>query len=1259
MLSRTQSYRILIDLLSSSSSGIIKRGVGKLSYFWFNEILRFKNQREILAILGERQAPPPNLPLNKLVRLPVMPPWIGRRFWRGGDVDTLTDLAYTRFLAQFKADIIHLSFVYDGYWSCCPLPDRTLLSPSQILSATVYDVIPLIFPDHYLENEDYKKFYLYKSNWLQHADLLLAISETTRQDLIRLLGCQENKVAVIPPYIDKNIFFPHLATNGEIQERLHKYNLTGSFILYVGGDDFRKNIEGLIKSYAQLPEKIREFRQLAIVCYLPLYRKKELLALARHHGLKSNELILTGFVPEQDLPWLYSLCELFVFPSFYEGLGLPVLEAMACGAPVLVSDNSSLRELIDFQEARLNPNNQQNMTFTLNYALERSDFRKKLADFGKIKVKELTSRSVGESIIASFDQAIEIKHDATVRYVQSGGLPRRRLALLTPLPPEKSGIAVYSANFLPYLSQYFDIDIYTTCTKPDSAILATYKVYNISDFSKSAPSYDYILYEFGNSDYHIHMFDFIDQFPGVIVLHDAYLSGILYWIGRQYFIKELIYSHGPIARRIYKSQSRLTNPDETAIKNLPCTRRVLERSLGIISHSSFNLDICRYFYPEIIFDMFQIIPQPIINVPKSTKDEKQALKQILGFSPHDKIITSFGHIADTKCHDLLIDSFLASKSLKDDNTIKLIFVGQLPPGSYGELIRQKVASTDANGRIIITDFVDDTRYEQYLKISDIAVQLRRNSRGETSRGVLDALAHGIPTIINDYASNSSNFNNNQTIKISAELNINELSECLENCIYERINLNNFSEQGQLLIKQKHNPAAIAAQYAAAVNNFYSRHIVNDTSEIIKHFSYRVSKYSRSNNLPTKDQKNRQMIAEWLKSSHIHNGKRRQLFIDVSFTAQNNPSTGVSRTTRELVKRLYCLNRTGFEPIAVELLKGQLWPARTWLENLQLLLPCETENPLKPINFYPGDILLMIDSPWARYQYFFDVFNTAKANSSTIVTVIYDLLPLLLPDSDVIPGGRQCFLEWLNDAVNQSELLLAISPSVVNDLTEWINKNISSTSRPKIGWWPLGADFVPIETDKKAIRIDAEENKKLYLLMVGSIEPRKNHILALEAFEILWSNGSEFSLWIAGNPSSHLSEPIMVRLKGHKELGKRLQLFENPDDRTISELYLGAQGLLFPSKGEGFGLPLVEAAHFGTPIICSDLQVFHDIAGDNAFYVSIESAATLGTDLNHWLIQRKNGLVQDSSRISYLSWEESAERLLDALGLSGNKIESLQ
>src|SRR5262249_38906436 len=151
-------------------------------------------------------------------------------------------------------------------------------------------------------------------------------SHHSRPEAVDAFGIPEERIAVVTPDVDPQ--FRHIAIGHDAERALcERHKLRKQFVMYTGGIDHRKNVDGLVSAFARLPSHIRTAYQLAIVCSASEAARMQISQLAAKAGLNDSDVIMTGFVNDDDLVGLYNLCELFVFPSLYEGFGLPVLEA--------------------------------------------------------------------------------------------------------------------------------------------------------------------------------------------------------------------------------------------------------------------------------------------------------------------------------------------------------------------------------------------------------------------------------------------------------------------------------------------------------------------------------------------------------------------------------------------------------------------------------------------------------------------------------------------------------------------------------------------------------------------------------------------------------------------------------------------------------------------------------------------------------------------------------------------------------------------
>jgi glycosyltransferase involved in cell wall biosynthesis len=176
---------------------------------------------------------------------------------------------------------------------------------------------------------------------IRRADHVVAVSANVKRELMEHLGLPEEKITIVTPAVERANFYPR--SDEEIQHIGRRYGLNRPYILYTGTLEPRKNIVGLLEAYAALPGAMRERFQLVLAGGKG-WLDSELTS--RLNELRELPIVLTGYVPDEDLPALYSGAALFVYPSFYEGFGMPPLEAMACGVPVITSDSASLPDVV-------------------------------------------------------------------------------------------------------------------------------------------------------------------------------------------------------------------------------------------------------------------------------------------------------------------------------------------------------------------------------------------------------------------------------------------------------------------------------------------------------------------------------------------------------------------------------------------------------------------------------------------------------------------------------------------------------------------------------------------------------------------------------------------------------------------------------------------------------------------------------------------------------------------------------------------------
>jgi glycosyltransferase involved in cell wall biosynthesis len=278
------------------------------------------------------------------------------------------------------------------------------------LVVTLYDLIPLIMRERYNADWGYMATaWIARLGLLGSAHQILTISQQTADDAMERLNIPEERLTVIDSGVSDR--FSSLVTSREQADSILRSSLPKvrpGFLLYVGGVDYRKNLEGTIRAYAELPAPMRDTHQLVIACNLAQHLRFSLRIFARRLGIEPRNLVLTGFVADRDLAALYRACELFVFPSLYEGAGLPILEAMTCGAPVAASGVSAMPELLGDTQATFDPTDPADIARCIREVLETPGELDSLRERSRRRAELYTWERVAKRTIEGYERALEM-----------------------------------------------------------------------------------------------------------------------------------------------------------------------------------------------------------------------------------------------------------------------------------------------------------------------------------------------------------------------------------------------------------------------------------------------------------------------------------------------------------------------------------------------------------------------------------------------------------------------------------------------------------------------------------------------------------------------------------------------------------------------------------------------------------------------------------------------------------------------------------
>lgn len=292
---------------------------------------------------------------------------------------------------------------------------------------------------------------------------------------------------------------------------------------------------------------------------------------------------------------------------------------------------------------------------------------------------------------------------------------------------------------------------------------------------------------------------------------------------------------------------------------------------------------------------------------------------------------------------------------------------------------------------------------------------------------------------------------------------------------------------------------------------------------------------------------------------------------------------------------------------------------------------------------PGDVLLMPDAFWA-----FDVISPLEKpryRVLDVIPVIHDLIPLTHPkfcDANFI----RVFERILPKICARSSGLICISNATRHALDSYLSsENLTREHQLPKAIWYSGSDLASepdagIEKMELRESIQALSNAGSSFLMVGTIEPRKGYDFLFETFTKLWESGRQEHLIIVGRVG-WMCEDLIQQMERSRYHGRLLHVYIDANDRELNYLYKSANALIFASRAEGFGLPLVEAMQHALPVLASDIEVFREIGGDSIDYFRVDDPESL----IRAVIQFEETKHEPKKPAPWHSWEEATERLL--------------
>ena len=712
--------RVTVDCYALQSESSKHRGIGSYSRDLLITLLQSSSLLEVTLLANSRKD---YSELENFCREEFLSKRTSIRLWDHG---------------MDKSEILNYS---DGYWRAQEIylqvvnstrPDKYLqLSPFEFENpwavpigvyniAVFYDAIPAIYPNRYLENPKTKKLYFETVKKLNSFDELLCISNSSKIDASAVLGLTNPKKTTI---------------NFGLQTMYRENPYIGiskdpKLAFAVLGGDERKNQKNLLRAWARCCEEHPDL-QIAIAYNHSEAQKNANESLLKELKLENNVKFL-GFISNDEILKYYALAAVNIFPSYYEGLGLPVLEAYAAGTASLVSNRSSLPELCVDPRLQFNPDDVEEISLKILNFLSDKTIAKDALRHGTNMLERFTPELQRKQIRKIFTKGKISRHE------NPNNSSLEKIVICTPLLPEETGIAdffnpvIHSLHVkkeIVFVRNQVSANYYQCPECPQQiSVIPKDKIYSINK-EKSV-----FVYNIGNSSFHILSLSLIQEFPGVVILHDVSLSGLMR------VAEQADNPESDMGNLVLKGLSTL-NGISSVFKKAPfefihdkrLNRIILENATSIIVHNDRA--------KELVKQDFALIDESAICVTSLPVDPRTITTSQ---NSESNTICIFGRIANSKMFEEIIEAWKISKT-GNSGRYQLVFVGQIFSPDFETCLKE----APEKFRISHIQEFSKNVYQEFLSRAIIAIQLRRSDKGESSGAIIDVMRNSIPLITND------------------------------------------------------------------------------------------------------------------------------------------------------------------------------------------------------------------------------------------------------------------------------------------------------------------------------------------------------------------------------------------------------------------------------------------------------------------------------------------------------------------------------
>jgi glycosyltransferase involved in cell wall biosynthesis len=586
----------------------------------------------------------------------------------------------------------------------------------------LHDVIPYRYPEIYLTDPSALRQSQLRAMLVRTFDAMVSNSTFSADTGSAVLQFDRSKIHVVGAAVE-----PQFCEGSVSESRLKRLidkgvdTSRGLVVAVTGGDD-RKNTPGLIRAWGSLNCELRKSHQLVIACAAVPVVQNRWRDIANSVGLTALDVVFTDTVTDDEMVALYQTARLSVMPSLEEGFGLPVAEAAACGCVTICSNNSSLPEVIDCDEALFDASDVGDIARAIEWALTDHEHRERLRVAATRSALRWTWENVGRDAVTALSGSAGRRDSVVVAH---------RIGLMGPSTGSPSGIGTYNARLAIAWHENHDLPDLIECVDVSNTSIAVNDCHSASGLGRYwyPHDVDHLIVSLGSSPYHAMSVARASEYACHVWLHEPTLVGCHVGIGHQSGSREWADDYMRDRLRDCNVSERLWPKDLLDAEayhaaGIHFLEPVLRHARSVVVSSDEAAQKIRSIRADVsilVLPLAHEVCEPVAQWPS------------------DQLVVSVGWIDASKRPDEVVESLARTNA-------RLLFVGEASD-EVQEQIMTLAEKLGMAARVSFTGRLSDDEYDRTLRSASLGIQLRLNGgRGERSAAVNDLRSRGIPVI---------------------------------------------------------------------------------------------------------------------------------------------------------------------------------------------------------------------------------------------------------------------------------------------------------------------------------------------------------------------------------------------------------------------------------------------------------------------------------------------------------------------------------